>query len=630
MNKKQPARFFVVCLLLSINIPVFAQLGGIELKNNFFYVDGKKFFVKGIGYEAGAIPGQLPWNRAFDEDLLRFDMERIAGAGFNTIRTWGAFTDAELEVIREYDLKIIMGIWIDPHGNFSDPAFVLEAKQIVEEVLKYSGKYDHILAYLIMNEPLPETIFREGLENTKNLWAELSAMIHEQHPGIPVSIANTCTGVFLDPELFDFSAYNVYPYNPSTVNHSHGYSPYIEFLSNLRSDNHPLIVTEYGLSVSPAGPGNFGYGGNTAIEQATGILEMYRGLIDGGASGSCVFNYSDGWWKGGNEFEHDDSVEEWFGLVEYDQLNDKYGTPRPVWDSLQKYQTAIIALPRNSAAYSRWIPVEIFTNNQIASFEIHKDSEVIFSAPIDGDYFTDSIEVASGDFMDVQYLFRFFDAEHQEVKRETITFLTHEQTIEWPTIAMNVSPEYLSSSGFVNADYHIQGQGMFTTDNLVDHVFYPHTGFEYGNAYQENAVNGLDDFNFSKQFYYGEDVHVITLALGFDIYYGNFAKRIYNQEILLHEDINTVVPIVMQEDMFPDLSIYPNAAKHNFQIAGLPTDITRGLVSIIDLNGNLVKEINPAHYLKSNEIKINELKPGVYFVSICVEDRCVIKRLVKL
>ena len=40
-----------------------------------------------------------------------------------------------------------MGIWIDPHANFGDPAFVSQAKAAVEEVLAYSKDFENIIAY---------------------------------------------------------------------------------------------------------------------------------------------------------------------------------------------------------------------------------------------------------------------------------------------------------------------------------------------------------------------------------------------------------------------------------------------------------------------------------------------------
>ncbi|MEI7980080.1 MAG: hypothetical protein WCI71_00410 [Bacteroidota bacterium] len=100
---------FLMVLLFAILSPFAGPAQQVEVKNNSFYIDGQKFFVKGIGYEAGAIPGMLPWERTFDPDLLRFDMNRIRAGGFNTIRTWAQFTARELDVIQEYDIK---SLWV--------------------------------------------------------------------------------------------------------------------------------------------------------------------------------------------------------------------------------------------------------------------------------------------------------------------------------------------------------------------------------------------------------------------------------------------------------------------------------------------------------------------------------------
>src|SRR4030042_2384446 len=91
-------------LIMSSVLSGFGQVPRIELKNNFFYLDGAKFFMKGIGYEVGAYPGVLPWNRPFNPDVLESDLTRIVDGGFNTIRTWSAFTNQELKVVQKYDL----------------------------------------------------------------------------------------------------------------------------------------------------------------------------------------------------------------------------------------------------------------------------------------------------------------------------------------------------------------------------------------------------------------------------------------------------------------------------------------------------------------------------------------------
>lgn len=319
--KQKLAMLVIMCLLsMTDTWAQFSSSPDVEVKNNSFYIDGKKFFIKGIGYEIGALPGELPNERKFNPDQLHFDIRRILSGGFNTIRTWAAFTEQELEVLRQYDIKIIMGIWIDPAGDFSNTQFVDNAKTIVNDVLSYSKNYNNIIGYLIMNEPHPTAVLGAGYQHTVNLWTELVNIIHSQHPNRPVSIANTPNGTYIHPHIFDFSAYNVYIYNPVTVNYLHGYRNHIDYLQQLNSSDHPLIITEYGLSVSPTGPGGWGYGGNSLSEQESGDVYMYKSLVDGGANGACIFNYSDGWWKADDEFVHSDLPEEWFGLIEYSSL----------------------------------------------------------------------------------------------------------------------------------------------------------------------------------------------------------------------------------------------------------------------------------------------------------------------
>ena len=130
------SRILILISFIISTVPGFGQVPHIELKNHFFYIDGVKFFIKGTGYEVGAYPGVVPWDRPFNQDVLESDLKRIVDGGFNTIRTWNAFTNQELQVVQKYNLKIIMGIWIDPAGDFSDPVFVNTSLQLIRNVLR--------------------------------------------------------------------------------------------------------------------------------------------------------------------------------------------------------------------------------------------------------------------------------------------------------------------------------------------------------------------------------------------------------------------------------------------------------------------------------------------------------------
>jgi hypothetical protein len=116
----------LTALLLNTIHPLFAQpKTTIELKNNWYYLNGQQFFVKAIGYEIGARPGQHPYEgiRADDLELLKFDLKVIREGGYNTIRTWSEFSEAQLKVVQESGLKLIMGLEVNPEADYSDPAF---------------------------------------------------------------------------------------------------------------------------------------------------------------------------------------------------------------------------------------------------------------------------------------------------------------------------------------------------------------------------------------------------------------------------------------------------------------------------------------------------------------------------
>jgi len=565
----------LIWLLVSFSTGGWTQQ--LEVKNDFFYIDGQKIFVKSIGYESSALPGEVPWEKTFNPEQMHFDIQRILSGGFNTIRTWAPFTAEELDLLLAYDIKIIMGIWVDPHADFSNEAFVDEAKAIVSDVLSYSKNYDNIIAYLIMNEPLPETIFNAGYDHTVDLWNELINIIHINHPGRPVSISNTCNGTYIEPEIFDFSAYNVYIYNPVTVNYLHGYRDFIHYLLQLKAPGQPLIITEYGLSVSPGGPGNWGYGGNSLTEQQEGILHMYKSLVDGGASGSCVFNYSDGWWKGGNEFVHDDVAEEWFGLVEYSSLTDTQGQERPVWEAVKMYQSAVITQPKSSEIYTNQVPVEVFVNDTVDRIDILMENNLI--------------------------------------KSEEKNILVTGMEVTLPSIQISTNDDFWQTDT-VEVTYLINKSATFTTGSTIEYIFYPHIGFEYGEKYQISMPAG-EQVSITREHIINTSKNVFTLGAAFDIHYNNFQKRIVNQ--LTFSRIDTLANSI--NDHFSattSIDIYPNPAKNYFTVACNRTQTPHFALKIFNAAGILVRHIQKQMW--DEPINISNLKPGMYHILITMNN----------
>lgn len=509
----------------------------VQVNDGWFYINGNKFFVKGIGYETHTRPGQVPWVYSFNADLIRFDLQRIKSAGFNTIRTWSAITEEELKLVEESGLKILFGIWIDPSGDFGSQSFRISVLNHVNSVLNYSSNYSCVIGYLIMNEPQVAPIYNSGAQNLLSLWQSVIGLIHQKHSGVPVSFSNTIIGDYINMDIFDFAAYNAYIYNPVTITDSHGYQGFLSYLKNNRAKQKPFVITEFGLSVSPGSSSTkYTYGGNTLEKQASGDLLMYRDLIDAGAQGGCVFQYHDGWWKDGNEFVHDSSPEEWFGLIEFTSQNDIYGTPRPVWSAFEKYNKAIIADPKNEEIYSGKIPVEIFTTEDVNSFSIVLNDSVLLNQNISNNYFNGLLELnLNEDIKDVRLTFNFYNAAGGTVKSETISLLRTRNEIQIPQIKMQIVPANLNPGSKNYLQMEITSNSIFTIEgNKVEYAVHPHIGFDAGAAKSQTITLVNNKYSTQDFFDIQNETKVATFGAGFTIRHGNFTKRIFTQKILTY------------------------------------------------------------------------------------------------
>ncbi|MCX6307267.1 MAG: hypothetical protein NTY32_00075, partial [Bacteroidia bacterium] len=147
-------RILLQCIYLLTTVSGFA-VSKIEIKDNWYYLNGENYFIKAISYEIGARPGQHPYQgiRADDLDLLAFDLKVIKEAGYNTIRTWSPLSEAQLKLVQASGLKLIMGIDVNPEKDYGDAVFVRECMDKALQVMTFTRKYDCIITYLILNEP---------------------------------------------------------------------------------------------------------------------------------------------------------------------------------------------------------------------------------------------------------------------------------------------------------------------------------------------------------------------------------------------------------------------------------------------------------------------------------------------
>ncbi len=555
---------FAVAITLSV-LCVNAQNHPIETKNGYFYLNGKKFFMKGIGLET-VRPGQkINSEETYNPDWFRFDVKRLLDAGYNTIRTWNYQTEEQLEAVKDLDMKILMGIWTPPHEDFSDPKFVKTSLDQVKKVLSYSKKYDNIIGYLIMNEPFSEDIMR-NYSKTQELWKAIVDEIHKQHPNTPVGISAFQLNTYLDMELFDFAGFNSHPgYHPT--DHCFDYKTHIGLHKSICGEDKPLLITEYGISVSPEAD-NSRFEGNTQEERQTnGLLSMYRALIDGGASGSFVFINADGWYSDGDENTHSNHVGEHAGLIRYESVTDHVGTPRPAWYALEKYQKALITSPVNAGVYQNKIPVEFFTDSTVSKFVIKNEETELLTSNIENRYYSGTIELTSS-LQDLELDFIFYGQNNEIIKEETIICLSSDEKIEIPTLELSTDRDYVENSENITVQYELSDVGVFSVPNEIRYTSDPYIGYDWANIFMTEKYTEQKNYTFSKtygtHFNSGVDIYswnnhpILMFYGGTDISYGKFKKYIPGFHALWKKDVFVEIPAKIEaEDYFNKSGLYP-------------------------------------------------------------------------
>ncbi len=226
----------------------------VELRGEWFYVDGEPFLIKGVGYSPYR-PGQVPWKDQVSLAVMERDFQRIVAAGFNTIRTWSPLSPEALTLAERYGLMVLQGIWVEPGGNYTSPAFQEAMLETIANSVERAKGHHNILAFLIGNELSPSSVSQTGIPETESFLKRAAQTVKAHDPSRFVSYANWPSLSFLDSSMWDAISFNLYSYEPPSVAYSFGFRGYVEHLKRTVAHSKPLIVTELGLSVSPVGGG---------------------------------------------------------------------------------------------------------------------------------------------------------------------------------------------------------------------------------------------------------------------------------------------------------------------------------------------------------------------------------------
>jgi len=510
-------------------IPPQAQL---EIKDGWYHFNGQKVFINALGYEIGARPGQHPKvQRPAEPERVRQDLKIIQSAGFNAVRTWAEFYESELQVVQESGMKVIMGIGYDPGADFGDPQVKAEFLELTSSVLEYSKNFDCIITYLIMNEPMPEHIRNVGAQATVDLWTAIRDLIYAEHPGVPVTITgNSAITEFVDMNIFDIYAYNSYVYDG--FNYTHGYTNACRILPQMNGQGKPLMMTEFGFSVSPQG-GEALYGGNTMQAQMEILPWYYRQLLDAGAAGACPFYYADGWWKGGAPDDHSVHPEEWFGFWGYASATDSIGYPRPVWHAVKTYNQALISSPKNQTFYQNEIPLEVFLQPEVAEMRVlHHDRLLLSMTNFSGSLLEEQLSFMNEPLTDRELIFEFYDQAGRLLKIESIMTLTGPDPIQWPRLTMKTPQTDLNQSQNLQVELILENDTLFILDREVRYQFSTHIGWSRGEKRSWRVDPVASTQSFQDSYVIPEQSPLLGLYAGTEIRYGKFVKTIHSEDLV--------------------------------------------------------------------------------------------------
>ncbi|HET9011243.1 MAG TPA: glycosyltransferase, partial [Gemmatimonadaceae bacterium] len=293
----------------------------------FVEVDGRRFLIKGVAYgtfEPDADGSQFP-----PIQQVARDFALMAESGFNTVRTYTVPTGDLLDEAARHGLKVMAGIPWTQHVAFLDDAAL--ARQIRRDTVasvKALASHPAALLFALGNEIPPAVVRWHGRRRIERFLRELYEDVKSAAPGSLLTYVNFPPTEYLDTEIFDVCAFNVYLHRERDLR------AYLARLQHLAGER-PLLLAEAGAdSIREGGDGQAAI---TATHIRTAFAE--------GACGAIAFSWTDEWWRGGH------TVSDWaFGLVDAERR------PKP---ALAAVRDAFADAPFSAAVRAAWPKVSV-------------------------------------------------------------------------------------------------------------------------------------------------------------------------------------------------------------------------------------------------------------------------------
>src|SRR5215510_13785944 len=161
----------------------------VVAKGKFFFVDDKKFFVKGVTYGPFA-----PASRGApfpERPVLERDFTLMQELGANTLRTFTVPPRWLLDLAGQYGLRVIVGIpWAEHVAFLDSPTLIRDIHRTIADGAASCRGHSAVLACLVGNEIPPDIARWHGPERVRAFLRELVEVAKSTDPDRLVSYAN--------------------------------------------------------------------------------------------------------------------------------------------------------------------------------------------------------------------------------------------------------------------------------------------------------------------------------------------------------------------------------------------------------------------------------------------------------
>lgn len=223
------------------------------------------------------------------------DFERIAAAGFNSIRLYEMPTRRLLDAALRHGLRVFGGLQWSHLSDFRKrPGLVTEAKVLLTETLRPVKDHPALACVYVGNEIPTDLVRWMDPVYVREVLEDLIATGKDIAPNILFAYANYPSTEYLEPANADFTAFNIYLEKEENLRN------YLRRLHHIAGDR-PLVISEFGMDSRR----------NGVDKQAETLGWAVRTAREEEAAGMTVYSWSDHWSTGGAE------ILDWdFGLID--------------------------------------------------------------------------------------------------------------------------------------------------------------------------------------------------------------------------------------------------------------------------------------------------------------------------